>query len=50
MKIIRIDIIDKIAIAKLHVPMLGYNYYDYLSLSKIDSHWKIVNKLFVDVV
>ncbi len=49
MKIISIDIMGKIAMAKLHVPMLGYNYYDYLSLSKINEEWKIVNKLFTHV-
>ncbi|WP_062056299.1 nuclear transport factor 2 family protein [Aquimarina longa] len=49
MKIIGIDIIGKIAMAKLHVPMLGYNYYDYLSLTKIDDDWKIVNKIFTHV-
>ena len=49
MKIIGIDIMGKIAMAKLHVPMLGYNYYDYLSLAKIDSNWKIVNKIFTHV-
>ncbi|WP_136482844.1 nuclear transport factor 2 family protein [Cognatitamlana onchidii] len=46
MKIIGIDVMGKIAIAKLHVPMLGYNYYDYLSLAKVNNNWKIVNKLF----
>ncbi|KAA1247649.1 nuclear transport factor 2 family protein [Aquimarina sp. RZ0] len=46
MKIIGIDIMGNIASAKLHVPMLGYNYYDYLSLAKINTDWKIVNKLF----
>ena len=49
MKIIGIDIMSKIAMAKLHVPMLGYNYYDYLSLSKINGNWKIVNKIFTHV-
>ncbi|WP_106792730.1 nuclear transport factor 2 family protein [Aquimarina sp. Aq78] len=49
MKIIGIDIMGKIAMAKLHVPMLGYNYYDYLSLTKINNDWKIVNKLFTHV-
>ncbi len=49
MKIIGIDIMGKIAMAKLHVPMLGYNYYDYLSLSKIEGEWKIVNKIFTHV-
>ncbi|WP_109300182.1 nuclear transport factor 2 family protein [Aquimarina sp. AU474] len=49
MKIIGIDIMGKIAMVKLHVPMLGYNYYDYLSLTKIDDNWKIVNKIFTHV-
>ncbi|WP_103070602.1 nuclear transport factor 2 family protein [Aquimarina sediminis] len=50
MKIIGIDIMGKIAMTKLHVPMLGYNYYDYLSLTKINDDWKIVNKIFTHVV
>ena len=49
MGIIGIDIMGKIAMVKLHVPMLGYNYYDYLSLVKDDKSWKIVNKLFTHV-
>ncbi len=50
MSIIGIDILGKIAMVKLHVPMLGFNYYDYLSLFKINNEWKIVNKLFINVV
>ena len=49
MTIIGIDIHGKIAIAKLHVPMLGYNYYDYLSLVNLESNWKIVNKIFTHI-
>lgn len=49
MKIIGIDIMGKIAMAKVHVPMLGYNYYDYLSLTKINGDWRIVNKIFTHV-
>ncbi len=49
METIGIDIMGKIAMVKLHVPMLGYNYYDYLSLSKIGDNWKIVNKIFTHV-
>ncbi|CAM1360511.1 nuclear transport factor 2 family protein [Tenacibaculum xiamenense] len=49
MKIIGVEVMGNIAMAKLHVPMLGYNYYDYLSLAKIDNHWKIVNKVFTHV-
>lgn len=50
MSIIGIDVLGKIAMAKLYVPMLGFNYYDYLSLFKINGEWKIVNKLFTNVV
>lgn len=49
MKIIGIEILGKVAVVKLHVPMLGYNYYDFLSLSIIEGQWKIVNKLFTHV-
>ncbi|WP_298481201.1 nuclear transport factor 2 family protein [uncultured Maribacter sp.] len=49
MKIIGIDILGKMAMAKLHVPMLDYNYYDYVSLAKINNHWTIVNKIFTHV-
>ena len=49
MEIIGIDIMGKIAMAKLHVPMLGYNYYDYLSFSNLKGEWKIVNKVFTHV-
>lgn len=49
MEIISIEIIGHVATAKLHVPMLGYNYYDYLSLIWLNEEWKIVNKLFVHV-
>lgn len=46
MKTLGIDILGRNAIARLHVPMLGYNYYDSLSLSKTEERWQIVNKLF----
>lgn len=49
MKIIGIDVMGKIAMAKLHVPILGYNYYDYVSLAKINGDWKIINKTFTHV-
>ncbi len=49
METISIDIIGKIAMVKLHVPMLGYNYHDYLSMTKINDQWKIVNKIFTHV-
>src|SRR5687768_7796534 len=49
MEILGIEISGNNAIAKLHLPMLGYNYYDFLSLSKIAGRWQIVNKLFTNV-
>ncbi|MFC4221619.1 nuclear transport factor 2 family protein [Flagellimonas marina] len=49
MAIIGIDILGKVAMAKLHVPFSGYNYYDYLSLANMDGEWKIVNKIFTHV-
>ena len=49
MQILGIEVLGHVAVARLHVPMLGYNYYDYLSLCLIDQEWKIVNKLFTHV-
>jgi hypothetical protein len=49
MKIISIEILGRVAMVKAHVPMLGYNYYDFLSLTTIEGNWKIVNKLFAHV-
>ncbi|TWI85808.1 putative lumazine-binding protein [Lacibacter cauensis] len=49
MKILGIEAVNDIASAKLHLPMLGYNYYDYMSLSRIEGQWKIVNKIFTNV-
>lgn len=49
MKILSLEITGNIATAKLHVPMLGYNYYDFLSLGIVKGEWKIVNKLFTHV-
>ena len=49
MSIIGVDVLGKVAMAKLHVPFSGYNYYDYLSLANIEGDWKIVNKIFTHV-
>ncbi|ULQ56914.1 nuclear transport factor 2 family protein [Flavihumibacter rivuli] len=49
MKILSIELINSIAYAKLHVPMLGYNYHDFISMNKIDGRWMIVNKLFTNI-
>jgi len=49
MKILAIEFLGNNAVVKLHCPMLGYNYYDFLSLSKCDGAWLIVNKIFSHV-
>ena len=46
MEILSMEVIGSIAMVKAHVPMLGFNYYDLLSLHFLDGEWKIVNKLF----
>lgn len=49
MKILGIEILGNVATTKLHVPMLGYNYYDFLSLTLENGKWKIVSKVFTHV-
>ena len=49
MEILSIEIINSIAIAKVRVPIFGYNYYDLLSLNQIKGRWTIVNKLLTHV-
>jgi hypothetical protein len=49
MEILAIEIINSIAIAKVHLPMFDFNYYDLLSLNKINGQWVIVNKLLTHV-
>ncbi len=49
MEIVGVEVIGKVAIVKAHLKMLGFNYYDFLSLSIVKGDWKIVNKVFVHV-
>lgn len=49
MEILSIEIINSIAIAKVHVPIFDFNYYDLLSLNKINGEWIIMNKLLTHV-
>lgn len=46
MRILSIEVLGKMALVRAQVPIYGFNYYDFLSLSEIDGEWKIVNKLF----
>ncbi|WP_026210396.1 nuclear transport factor 2 family protein [Flexithrix dorotheae] len=49
METVSLEILGNTAMAKLHVPMLGFNYYDFLSLAIVEGKWKIVNKVFTHV-
>jgi len=44
-----IDVVNSIAVAKVHVKMYDFNYDEYLSFHKFDNRWMIVNKLITDV-
>ncbi|WP_196893867.1 nuclear transport factor 2 family protein [Aureivirga marina] len=50
MKILGIEILGEIAMVKAHVPMLEYNYYDYLTLIKVGNQWKITHKIFTNII
>lgn len=49
MQTISIEVLNDVAYAKLHVPMLGFNYYDYLSLIRTEGRWMISSKSFTHV-
>jgi Putative lumazine-binding len=49
MKVLGIELTNSVAFVKLHVPMLGFNYYDFISMHKLNGQWLIVNKLFTNV-
>jgi hypothetical protein len=46
--IISIDVVNSIAMAKVHVKMYEFNYEEFLSFHKIDGQWLIVNKMISD--
>lgn len=47
--IVSIDVVNSIAVAKLHVKMYDFNYDEFISFHKIDNRWVIVNKMLTDV-
>ena len=49
MRPVSVEVTHEIAFAKVHCPMLGYHYTDYLSFVRLEGRWVIVNKLFTDV-
>ena len=48
-EIISIEIIQSIAVARVHVKMYDFNYFELLSFHKLDGKWVIVNKMIADV-
>ncbi len=48
-EILSIEIINSIAVAKVHVKMYDFNYYELLSFHRLDDKWVIVNKMIADV-
>ena len=47
--IISINIVNSIAVARVHVKMYDFNYDEFLSFHKVDNQWLIVNKMLTDV-
>ena len=47
--VISIDVVNSIAVAKVHVKMYEFNYDEFLSFHKLDGRWLIINKMISDV-
>ncbi len=48
-EIIRVDVVNSIAVAKVRLTMYEFNYHDLLSFHKLDGKWLIVNKMLTHV-
>jgi hypothetical protein len=48
-EILSIEVIQSIAVAKVHVKMYDFNYFELLSFHQLDGKWVIVNKMIADV-
>ncbi len=48
-RLLALDIRGSIACARLHVPMLGFSYLDFLLLCRTGGRWQITSKLFTDL-
>jgi hypothetical protein len=47
--ILSVNVINTIAVAKVHVKMYDFEYDEFLAFHKIDDQWMIVNKMISDV-
>lgn len=49
MSVLSIEVVGKMASAKVRVKMSGNNYYDFLSILDVGGHWRIVNKMYTHI-
>ena len=49
MTALSIEVLGPIAFVKMHSPMLGFNYYDFLSLVQFEGRWVIAAKIFAHI-
>jgi hypothetical protein len=49
MELLTIDVQQNIATAKLHVRMLGFNYYNYFSIIRQQDKWLVITKTLTNV-
>lgn len=47
--IVSIDVVNSIAVARLHVKMYDFNYDEFLSFHKVENRWLIVTKMLTDI-
>ena len=47
--IISLDVVNSIAVAKLHVKMYDFEYDEFISFHRFDGYWLIVNKMITDI-
>ncbi|WP_042261675.1 nuclear transport factor 2 family protein [Paraburkholderia heleia] len=49
MELLMLDVQQNIATAKLHVRMLGFNYYNYFSIIRQGGSWLVITKILTNV-
>ena len=49
MEVIGVETLGSVALVRTHQQMLGFNYFDYLTLLRRDGRWLIVGKVFTNV-
>ena len=49
-KILSVDLVQDQAMVKLECPLFDFHYIDFLGLLKEEGQWRIVNKMYTDIV